>query len=873
MASLGARLGTLRAFFARLLGSVSHNALRSRADDDLREELASHLEMHIAENVRRGMSPEEARRQALLAAGGVTIAVEAVRERRGLPALESIMSDVRHAMRGFATRPGFALAIVITLAIGIGANSAIFSVVDAIVLHPLPYPDPDRIVALSQTVDGEDQGVVDEYAYAAWAKSARSLMIAAYAPDRGVFALHDGPEAVSGTDVAPNYFSILRIKPLLGRLPASDEFKLDGPDVVVLSEQFWRRAFGGDSSVIGRTINVSEKPTTIIGVLPAYATTSTGPQYWTTLRLEPSPPGATSYWFSIGRLNAGATIAQASAELQTLMPKADPRYPRKQTILARVVTLAESRYGEQRKPVLLLFGTVVVLLLIACANLANLALIRASGRQREFAVRLALGAARSRLARMLLTESLLLGIAGGALGLVLAYGLLAYFVHLSPASVGNPDGIHLNGVVLAFTSAIAVGSALAFGFAPVMMAGRGDLARALSSGTPRASAGSKQHAIRRLLVIGQLATALVLLTGAALVARSFYRVTSIDLGFRPNGLLSVFISLPSTKYSEARVAPFIDELLRRTRRLPGVESAGLGIAPMSGLNGSFSVRDSLGQPTPPLDELKAGRGYFESIGARLLAGRTFNDGDTPSSPSVVVVNEALAHRLYPRGDAVGRTMAVPPGKSTIIGIVANIRPRLEAQPSPLVYPSLDQTGVNRYSFMVVRGSGTPEVIEKSIKQILRSMDASLPPPQINRLSDVVAKAVAPREFIFVLLAMFAGIAATLAVIGLYGLVSRIVVERTREIGIRIALGAEPTRVIAAALRHGILLVVVGGAIGFGGSLASARLMQSMVYETSVYDRAAFVGAAVLLIAVSIIASYFPARRATRIDPVIALREE
>ena len=865
-------LAAVRGLGARVVGSLLPGS--RRADEELRDELASHLEMQVAENVRRGMSAEEARRQALIAAGGVTIAVEAVRERRGLPAIDGVVADVRHALRGFAARPGFALATVITLAIGIGASSAIFSVVDAIVLHPLPYPDPDRIVALGETIDGEEGSTVDEISYAAWERSAQSMRMAAYRPDAGVVALEGGPEQLRGSQVDSAYFSILGIKPLLGRTPATTDYRTDAPSVLVLSEQLWRRAFNADPAAIGRTIDLDDRPTAIVGVMPAAATTTTGPQYWVPFRRQASPPGAVYYWFAIGRLNPGVSVAQASAELRALTPtRVGHALDGRRAIVPVVKTLAESLYGEQRKPVLLLFGAVGVLLLIACANLANLALVRAAGRQREFAVRLALGAGRPRLARMLLTESLILGIAGGACGLVLAYGLIGYFVHLSPRSVGNPEGVRLNDVVLAFTSVTAVTSALAFGIAPLIITGGGDLARALSSGTPRASAGRKQHAIRRALVVGQLATALLLLTGAALVARSFYRVTSIDLGFQPDGVLSVPINLPSTRYPEARVGPFVDELLARVRRLPGMESAALGIAPLAGMTGSYSTRDSAGHDTPPLDEIQAGRGYFHTIGARLLLGRTFTAEDRRGSPLVVIVNQALAQHLYPNGGAVGKTMPGPGGTSKIIGVVSNIPVRLEAHASPVVYPSLEQMGVGNYEYLLVRTAGAPGVAEKAITQLMRSMDPSLPAPQIQRMSDVVAKAVAPREFVFVLLALFAGVAATLAVIGLYGLVSRIVVERTREIGIRMALGADRERVITAVLGQGLLLVVIGGVLGLGGSIAAARLMRSMMYETSVYDRTAFAGAAVLLVLVSLIASYLPARRATQIDPVVALRDE
>lgn len=788
---------------------------------------------------------------------------------RGL--CDGLMTDARYTMRGLLARPGFALSIILTLAIGIGATTAIFSVVDAVVLHPLPYPNPDRILSLSQTANGSDFGVVDELTYGAWDRSARSISVAAYTSTPGVMAFQDGPERLLGYKTTLGYFDILGVRPVLGRAPTANDFASNASNVMVLSEQLWRRAFGGEESVLGRTINVNDQPTTIIGVMPAWATSQTGPQFWMPFGVRHSSPGAIYFWSVVAHLSRGASIGQARAELQTLT--ATVTLPSGKHAGAPVVmTLAERLYGEQRRPVLLLFGAVVVLLLIACANVANLTLVRAAGRQRELSVRLALGAGRARLARLFLSESMLLALVGGALSLALAHGLIAYFAHLSPASVGNLERVRLDAIVLTFTAAIAIGSALVFAVAPVIVTGRGDIARALSTGTPRATAGSIQHVVRRGLVVAQLATALALLTGAGLVARSFYRVTAVDLGFNPNRLISTIV-LPPSRYVDARIGPTMNAILRQIRALPGVESAAFGLAPLSGWSSSYSPRDSSGQPLPPIDEIQVGRDYFRTIGARLVAGRAFVGADNPRSPLVVVVNEALAQRLYPAGNAIGRTVAGPDGKATIIGIVANIRPQVEAHASGVVYPSVDQAGVNGYEQVLVRTSGPPSTTEDAIKQIMHAMDPLLPPPQMQRMNDVVAQAVAPRKFVFVLLAMFASLAALLAVIGLYGVLSRVVLERTREIGIRVALGAEPRGVIGLVLGQALSLVVIGVVLGAAGSLAAARLMQSLVYDTSVHDPLVFGAAMALLVGVAVLASYLPARRATAVDPVTALRHE
>lgn len=865
----------LRAALRRAAAVFASPAARRRADDELREELEAHLEMQIADNVARGMSPDEARRDALVSAGGLTVAVEAVRERREVPLLFDVGRDIRHAMREIVARPGFAVAVVLTLAIGIGANTAIFSVVDAVVLHPLPYPDPNRILSISETIDGEDAGVVDDAAYAAWSPSVRSMVLARYSGREGtVIRLPGGPREIRSTEVSLDYFRVLGLRPLIGRALSAIDSEPGAAPVLLLSEQVWRRDFAADPSVVGRTMNVDNQPTTIVGVMPASATSETGPQVWTPFLEQParsaSQPGVVYYWFVVARLRSGFTIEQARAELRALMPRASV-IPHRGDVKPIVMTLADRRFGDQRKPVLLLFGAVVVLLLIACANLANLALVRAAGRRRELAVRLALGASAWRLARSLLTESIMLGVLGAAAGIVVAKVLLAYLIHLSPASVGNPERVRIDAVVLAFTMAITLGASLLFGIAPLVAGGRGDAARSLSSGTPRASAGRGQQTFRRILVVAQLATALVLLTGASLVARSFYRVTSIDLGFRPDHLIFVPVALPPSRYPDARVAPFIDELLGRIRHIHGVESASLGMPPLSGVSATYAWRDSLGHDRPPVDEIYAGRGYFTTIGARLVAGRVFDETDAPNAPPVAVVNEVLAHRLAPSAGAIGQI--VPGLRATIIGIVGNVRPQVEAQAKPLVYQSLDQVGIRRYQYVMVRSNAAAGATELAIDQILHSMDPSLQPPRMQRMEDVVSEAIAPRQFVFVLLSLFAGVAALLAVIGLYGVLSRLVTERTREIGIRIALGAVPQRVIRGVLAQGGVLVFAGAVLGLGGSLAAVRVMRSLVYETSVYDPLAFGAATVLLVGVALVAAYLPARRATTVDPVAALRSD
>jgi putative ABC transport system permease protein len=869
-------IATLRALSARLAESFRRITGRSRGEEELREELAAHLEMHIADNIRRGMSPAEAQRDALLAAGGVTLAVEAARDRHGVPLLEVLGLDIRYAVRSLARQPGFVVAVLLTLALGIGANTAMFTVVDAVVLHPLPYPEPERVLALSEQTKDGDQGVIDERTFGVWARAARTVDVAIQGPASGVISLSAGPEVIRGQQVTPGFFEILGINPLDGRTFAARDSTADARRVVIVSSEL-RDRLGGAGSIVGRTIVLDDEFYSVIGVMPSSFTTASGPQYWVPQRITPPRPGATRFWFAIARLKPGATIDATRAELASLMRLAPRPAGAGSDDDARplVRTLADSRFGERRKPLLFLFAAVGILLIIACANLANLALVRATARQRELSVRLVLGASRSRIARTLLVESVLLSLAGAVLGCALSFALVKYFVHLSPGSVGNPRAVHVNGSVLLFTLALAVGTGIAFGFAPALLASRGDLSRALSTGTPRASAGPALQLARRALVGAQLALALMLLTGAGIVARSFWRVTSIDLGFQPNGLVSVAVRLPASRYPDARLRTYFDELATAAQRIRGVQSVAFAdVAPLSGVSGSYATRDKEGHQAGPFFELRAGSGYFETIGARLIAGRTFVPNDV-RGPLRVVVSASLARQLFRGDDAVGKMMPGPDGPATIIGVVGDVRPSLEADAKPMVYPDVDQQGVGGSSKLLVRiaPSADARAVEAEIARAARAIDPALPRPAFEETATVVAKALAPRAFVFVLLTLFAGVAAFLAIVGLYGVLSRVVAERTREIGIRVALGAEPRRVIRSVLGQGLPVIAIGAAIGIVASLAIARAMRSLVYQTDVYDPRTFVASALLLVLVALLASYVPARRATRIDPVMALRNE
>jgi predicted permease len=864
-------LGLARRTIATLFAMLDSD----RADAALREEMEAHLAMHIDENMRRGMSPEQARRDALIAAGGLTLAAETVHERRAFAWVENLATDLRYAARSLRAKPGFTLGVILTLGLSIGANAGMFTIVRAVVLRPLPYAEPDRIVSLSLSDKGVDQGTVNDLDYFAWVQRATSASLAVYGNERGVMTMGSGPQEIRGMSVSAPYFTVMGVRPLIGRTFTEDEDRPNQPPVVVLGEQLWRRGFGADSAIVGRTVDIDGSSVTVIGVLPESFTEPSHPEYWQPYHAEPAPVGTTFFFQVVGRLRPNASIETLRAELATLSARLAPQRPIRDRGLTPVaMTLHERRYGERRQPLLLLLGAVAVLLLIACANLSNLALVRAASRQREFAVRLALGAGRWRLVRSMLCESFLLSCGGAALGLALSAASVGYFVRLSPTSVGNAEGIQVDGTVLLFTLGVAVTTGMLFGLIPAFTTGRRNLHRALSAGSLRSGTGVGQHILRRLLVVGQLATALVLLTAAGLVARTFAHVASIDPGFRPEQLISTAVQLPEPRYSDEKAAPFFEEMLARIRRIRGVETATFVDAPpFAGVRMSVAGKDSLGREIPRIDVIAVGPEYFRTLGARLVEGRAIDSTDRAGAPRVVVMNETLARRLYPGTTAIGQTFAVG-GGATVIGVAGDVLQReLEAAAPPLAYVSMAQQGMGRYTRVMVRVVGDTRPIEAEIAQIVRSIDPSLPPPKFRRMEEAVAESIAPRKFTFLLLGTFALLAAALAVVGLYAMLAHLVADRTREIGIRAALGADRARVVRFVVKQGAVLVGVGIVTGLFGAVALTRLVASLLSGVSERDPITFAAVPLLLGLVAMLATLVPAWRAARVDPVIALRAE
>ncbi|HEY4306108.1 MAG TPA: ABC transporter permease [Gemmatimonadaceae bacterium] len=860
----------VRAFALRLRSALRSIAGSNESDAELREELESHLAMQTAENIRRGMSADDARRAALLEAGNLTNGAESVHEQRGLPLLENLASDVRYSIRALRNKPGFSAAVILTLALGIGANTAMFTIINAVILRPLPYPEPDRILWLSGTAKGEPRPA-DEGTYAAWRAAASTVMLGAHSTTSGLLATPNGPRKLNGMLMRDDYFAVFGARPALGRGFSRDEQALNGPRVVILGDSTWRTDFAADSSVLGKSIDISGAPATVIGVMSA-SFNERHAQFWMPLRLRNDP--ATLFFTDVvARVRDGVSVDVAAAQLRAISARTDAT--RISALKSDVVvrTLHDSRFGSRRRPLLILFAAVTVLLIIACANIANLNLARANSRRREIAVRLALGAGRWRIVRGMLCESLLLSFAGALLGVAIARLGVSYLVHLSPTSVANADAISIDLPVLSFTFAIAVITAVAFGLSPAITAVRADINSVLSASGGRAAGGRRYQLVRSTLVVGQLATALLLLTVAGLVARTFWNVTAIDAGFRADHLITTSIPLYLRRYPTERLAPFYGEVLARIRALPNVVDVALAdAAPLSGRRMTITPPDTA-QSKVQIDVMAVGPRYFETVGAR-LNGRSFTADDREKSQPVVILNATYARTVFGQTNPIGTLLKIDGAERLVVGVSADIQQReLETTQNALVYFPIAQYDATSGETILIRVNGASKATTTAIAEIVRSIDATLPRPVFIEADKILRDATAPRRFTFVLLGVFAAIAAALAVVGLYGLLAHLVADRTREIGIRLALGADSQRVLRLVLGQGVVLVLIGVVVGLGASLLAVRAAESLIFGVSVYDPRTFVVSASSLAIVCVMASWLPARRASAVDPILALRAE
>jgi len=879
-------MNALRTLFFRLRSLFHKNKL----DRELHDELASHLELHIADNLSSGMSAEEARRDALLKLGGLEQTKESVRDRRSLPWLETLLQDLRFGLRMLRKNPAFTVVAVLTLALGIGANSAIFSVVDAILLRPLPYPQPEQLVRIWESSDKyvSQRSVVNAFNFMDWRERSRSFeSMAAISVGMTNLSSHGEPVAVQGTQVSPEFFSLLRIAPFLGSTFTASDGIPGQDDSIILSYRIWQRQFGADPAIIGQKIDVDGLPHRIIGVLPrGFTFPKIKAEVWT-----PLPLARTDEWKSgrflttIARLKPGVSIAQAQQDMLRVAEfTAQARPDFNKNWSANVVPMLQDATQGVRQSLWVLLAAVGFLLLIACANVANLLLMRGTGRMREMAVRSTLGAARSRIVRQLLAESLLLSAAGMLLGLLFAHLGLSALLALIPQNAPLPriEPISIDGRVLLFTFLTSLFTAVVFGLVPAFRLSLVDPQKALKQGTLRGGVGGHQT-LRRSFVVAELALALLLSVGAGLMLRSFARLNAVDPGFHPEHLLTMHIwTSPSRYHDNLKRAQYVDRILTELRNAPGVAAAGsTHFLPLTDrVSGSCFAPADQPPPTPaesPTSQfLIISSGYFQTIGTSLLTGRDFEARDTFSSSPVAIVNHAFVERYFPGQEVLGKlfrvcwTIAKP---VEIVGVVADARQaHLQDAPEPTIFLSNSQAPMYFATF-VVRAAGDPGQIAHSAEAAIHRVDPDQAVSDIQTMEVVLSDSVSSPRFQAILLLVFAGLAVALATIGVYGVVSYSVSQRWNELGIRVALGAQSTDIVRLVLREVLALSGIALLLGLAGSLAMSHILRSLLFEVKPTDPATLAAGCCAVFVVSGLAALLPARRATRVDPMIALRYE
>ncbi len=888
---------------------------RGRLEADLDKELRFHYENQVADKVRSGISESEARRLTRIEFGGIEQVKEDCRERRGTMGLESLLQDLRFALRMFARSPGFSAIAILTMALGIGATTAIFSLVDATLLHPLPFPHPEELVRIEDDLPGAgatDAGIsIPEFKDLQRSGIFQYVVLQIFGSANLTGASQ--PSRMQYEGVSPGYFAMLGVKPQLGHtFNPQDQTPGISPDVVI-SDGLWKRVFGSDPHIVGKSLRMDNDLYRVIGVMPpgfrdpGRTVDQRNTEQWAALGFSDDPASTPNRSVrlpleTVGRLKPGLTLAAAQSRLDALaasLRKQFPDdYPADSKWSVRLVPLKENLVGNVRQSLILLLVAVAVLLLIGCVNVANLLLARASARSREMAVRQALGAARQRLVRQLLTESLLLSLLGGVAGLVILFCMKGFLVRLIPESLPRLNDLSINWTVMLFALAASIAAGIIFGLAPARQAGRVDLAHTLRMEGRGSKGSTLQTRTRRVLVVTEFALSLVLMVAAGLLLRSFWDLYKVPLGFNPQHVMSVQLWLPSPNDPKtdiygtaAQEAVFARELLRRSRLLPGVQEAALGAEPSIPLehDGNPSPLIMEGRQTqskqPPLVErCEVTPQYFHLLEIPVLRGRLFNDGDNENAPLVAVINQAMA-RAYWRGEnPLGKRLKVGRGREgiglhaskswiTIVGVVADARTESLANASvPQLYLSLYQDTPKELAIFL-RGDLNASAIPKEVRAMVQSVNPELPVYGAKTLNGAVSASLEQRRFSMDIVAAFAITALLLAVLGIYGVISYIVSERTRDIGIRLALGAQRGEIMAMVLGQGLGLAAAGAALGLVGSVIVSHLMAGLLYGVMPTDPLTFVGVTLVLTGVALAACYIPARRAIHVDPMIALRYE
>jgi len=884
---------------SRLKGALRSLLCRKQVERELDEELRYHIERQTEQSIRLGMDLEEARSAARKAFGGVEQAKERSRDVRGLRWLDDLWQDLRYGVRMLLKSPTYTLIVVITLALGIGANTAIFSIVNGVLLRALPYNDPEGLVMLwanrpqLQAQLGLEDFPVTAADFVDWREQNQVFeQMAAMRPQSMNLTGSGEPELLAGVRVSASLFSLLGVSAVAGRAFLPEEDKAGARRVVLLSYGLWQRRWAGSPQIIGQTIRLENEAYTVIGALPSdfnYPRKGEFPAYFESFgKLELYMPIAFTpeelnnrergYLAALGRLRPGVGIERAQAEMDGIARRLTEQYPRTNTDKGvRLAPLHWQVVGKAHRALLVLLGAVGCVLLLACANVANLMVSRAVGRASEIAVRAALGASRMRIVRQMLTESLMVALAGGALGLLLAWLGVKLTPAISPGYLPRIEDIRLDASVAGFTFIVSLLTGIIFGLLPALQASRLDINETLKDGG-RSAAVEPRRRLRSFLVAGEVALAFVLLIGAGLLLKSFVRLVEVDPGIDPNRVLTMDILLPRAKYSLVERAAFFQRVLDRVRTLPNVEAAGaVTPLPLSGAHSStaFSID---GRPPSPGQSFRAGRrwaspDYFKTLRIPLRTGRLLAESDGAETPLVVVINEALARRYFANESPLGKRLAFDSTWREIVGVVRDVKySGLEEEAGPEFYMPMAQVPPV-FMTLVVRANGDPAPMASAIRAQVRAEDKDQPVSNIRTMEQLLANSIASRRFNMLLLSVFALAGLTLACLGLYGALSYTVTQRTREIGIRMALGAQTNDVLNMLLAQGMKLALAGLLIGLAGALALTRLLKTLLFGVSATDPIIFLQIALLLAFVALLACWIPARRAMKIDPLMALKRE
>jgi putative ABC transport system permease protein len=846
--------------------------------------------------------------------------------------MRTLWQDLRFGMRMLLKNHGFTSIAVVTLALGIGANTAIFSVVDAVLLRPLPYPEADRLVYLWSTL--KSQGILNSGSsmpdYREWRDQNHTLegLAGFFYADFNLSETGTDPERVVGASITYNLFHVLKVSPMLGRLFTPEENQFGRHRVVLLSNGLWRRSFGEDRTVVGREIKIGSESFTIAGVMPQWMPffdNTRQVELWTPIAFAPGDANDTRgnhFVDLVGRLKPGFTIEQAQADASAIARRMAEQHFENKGIGASIAPVQEQLTGSSRNALYVLLGAVSFVLLVACVNVANLMLARAAAREREIAIRASLGASRMRIVRQMMVECLPLGLMGGILGVLLALWVIDLLRGVMPASLPRYNEIGVNSRVLLFTLALALFTVFLFGLLPALQTVKADVRAALSQG---GRGGIRQGLLRRLLVVAEVALALVLLAGAGLMVRSFVKLRQLDLGFTGRNVLTMRVPLPDAKYpfpsdnndlKTPAGLSFFEQLLARIKALPGVKAVAAGtLLPIGAGSSPGKYFTIAGRPAPSIDRVPIvnfaliSDDYFRTLGISLRRGRSFTDQDKENSQPVAIINEQLARRFFPNEDPLGKTIwmgvpeeLLPPDARSmlrgliqqhrpagapapenlfvhrvVIGVAADVKGGSLNQPSyPIVYAPLQQHACedwNNSMMLAVQADGAPESLAGAIREQVRALDKDQPVTGVRTLDQLVNRSLAEARFNFFLLSLFSIVGLTLAAIGIYGMISYAVAQRTHEIGIRLALGAQPGNVLLLVVRQGMELAVAGVALGVASAWALTRWMATMLFEVRPTDPLTFASIALLMLGVALMACYIPARRAAKVDPMVALKYE